>query len=120
MDNTIIYNRIKEICDERGMTISRLETELGFSKATIRKWNGASVPMIVKLVTVADYFNVSVDYLAGRTESREMVDDYLADEEYREAHRKLEKLNPKTRSESVRFFSQFNDILYSAENSQED
>ncbi len=115
----IIYTRVKTLCDERGITISRLEVELGFSKATIQKWREASLPMIDKLVAVADYFSVSVDYLAGRTDTREMVDDYLANDEYREAHRKWEKLNPRTRKESTDFFSKLNDILYSAENPEE-
>lgn len=116
----IIYTRTKALCDERGITISRLETELGFSKATIQKWRESSLPMIDKLVAVADYFGVSVDYLAGRTDTREMVDDYLANAEYREAHRKWERLNPRTRKESADFFSKLNDMLYSAENPKED
>lgn len=120
MESTIIYTRIKGLCDERGITISRLETELDFSKATIRKWNGASVPMIDKLVTVADYFDVSVDYLAGRTDFRTMIDDYLANEEYREAQRKLEKLTPDVQKRSISFFAQMNDILYDSVNRKED
>ena len=46
------------------ISIAKLEQELGFANATIRKWAKSS-PSADKLLKVADYFGVSVDYLLG-------------------------------------------------------
>lgn len=46
------------------ISIAKLEQELGFANATIRKWAKSS-PSADKLLKVADYLGVSVDYLLG-------------------------------------------------------
>ena len=46
--------------------VSHLETELNLGKATIYKW-GERQPSIDSLILVANYFNVSTDYLLGLT-----------------------------------------------------
>lgn len=44
-----------------------LAKELKVSKGTISFWeNGLREPSMSSLIAVADYFNVSVDYLLGR------------------------------------------------------
>lgn len=57
---------IQKLCGEKNTNPSRLETELGLGKGTIHKW-AKSYPNTEKLLLVANYFNVSVDYLLGRT-----------------------------------------------------
>ena len=61
----MILARIKQLCDERGCTLTRLEKECGLANATIRRWETAS-PSADNLAKVADYFGVSVDFLIGR------------------------------------------------------
>lgn len=61
MEDKTIYLRVCEMCSQRGITILTLENKLGFGRSTIRKWE-KSVPTVVKLKKVADYFGVSVDY----------------------------------------------------------
>ncbi|WP_419169285.1 helix-turn-helix domain-containing protein [Negativibacillus massiliensis] len=60
-----LVNKIKKLCDEKGMTFASLERELKFGNGTIRKWDNAT-PSGDKLAKVADFFNVSVDYLLDR------------------------------------------------------
>jgi len=62
----MISEKIKMLCEKNGTTVFRLEKDCGFSKSCIIKWDSASTT-IAKLTIVADYFNVSLDYLAGRT-----------------------------------------------------
>lgn len=50
------------MCQKRGISISRLEKELGFGNATIRGWVSSS-PTVERLKAVADYFGVTVDDL---------------------------------------------------------
>ena len=45
-----------------GKPLAHLEKELGFSNGSVAKWERTS-PSIDKVKKVADYFNVSTDYL---------------------------------------------------------
>lgn len=65
----IIYTRIKELCEEKKITIAALERELGFSKGAVSKWV-RNFPNAAYLVKVADYFMVTTDYLLGRSDIR--------------------------------------------------
>lgn len=57
-----MLQRIKALCTEKGITIYRLERDLGFGNGTARKWKN-SVPGSDKLKRIADYFGVTVDEL---------------------------------------------------------
>lgn len=59
--------RVRELCKIRGTSIPNLEKTLGFSTGSISKWD-KSFPGSDKLEKVAEHFNVSTDYLLGRTE----------------------------------------------------
>lgn len=58
----MIYSNITNLCKENGISIARLEKELGFGNSTIRGWTTSS-PTVEKLKAVANYFNVTVDEL---------------------------------------------------------
>lgn len=74
-----LYEKIKELAFAKNISISRLEEELGFANASLKRWRSSN-PGADKLTKVADYFHVSVDYLLGREElehpqfSPELVD----------------------------------------------
>lgn len=57
-----MVDRIRELCKQNGVTISRLEEETGVSKNGICRWD-TSIPSVNKVKAVADYFGVSVDFL---------------------------------------------------------
>lgn len=61
-----LVQRIKDLSDEKHITIAELEREAGISNGQIRRWGGSS-PKVENLEKVADYFNVSTDYLLGRS-----------------------------------------------------
>ena len=67
----MIVERIKELCDKQSISVSALSKALGFNKNTIHAWEG-HMPAADKLQAVADYFNVSLDYLMGRTDDPRM------------------------------------------------
>ena len=58
----MIYDNISCLCKERGISIAKLERELGIGNGTIGKWANSS-PTAEKLKRVADYFGVTVDSL---------------------------------------------------------
>lgn len=62
-----MYEKIEQLCVNKKIAIGRLENELGFGKGTVSKWKESS-PSVENLKKVADYFDVSIDYLVGREE----------------------------------------------------
>lgn len=78
MNEETIFDRIKALTEQRGKKIVDVEADLGMSKNYLYKWK-KSVPSSDKLAMVADYFNVSTDYLLGREDSNEnpSIDDIV-------------------------------------------
>lgn len=62
-----MVDRIQNLCESKGMTLTSLERELGLGKSTIRKWD-TNAPSIDKVEKVASFFHVSIDYLMGRVD----------------------------------------------------
>ena len=72
-----LRDNIKELATQRKISIAELERTLGFGNGSISKWNKQS-PSTEKLKKVADYFDVSTDYLLDREPSRNRsVEDAL-------------------------------------------
>ena len=65
-----LYSKIKQICEERKISIRQLELGSALTPRTISRWD-ENIPSIEKVVAVADYLNVSVDELLGRTASKQ-------------------------------------------------
>ena len=64
------FVRLKELRKKKGISQLRLATELNTTQNTISRYEtGEREPGITELIKLADYFNVSVDYLIGRTEN---------------------------------------------------
>lgn len=62
----MIFKKIKMICAERNISVYKLEKDLGFSPASICKWE-KSIPSADKLKAVADYFGVPMEYFMEDT-----------------------------------------------------
>jgi len=59
-----MLERIKGLADKSETTLAQLERELRLGNGTIRRWE-SSPPSVDKLQRVAEYFNVSIDFLLG-------------------------------------------------------
>ncbi len=66
--------RIKKLCEDHGITVPVLEDRLEIPSNTIYQWKEGSKrkPSLERLEKIADYFNVSTDYLLGRTNDHEI------------------------------------------------
>lgn len=63
-------NRLKELRTTNNVSQKKLADAFNVVPRTIRKWeNGESDPTTNQLIALADYFNVSLDYLVGRSEN---------------------------------------------------
>lgn len=62
--------RLRELRKARRITQVRLAMELNMSQNTVSRYeSGEREPGIAELIKIADYFDVSVDYMLGRTEN---------------------------------------------------
>lgn len=62
--------RLKQIRKENGISQLKLAIELNTNQNTISRYEtGEREPGINELIRIADYFNVSIDYLLERTDN---------------------------------------------------
>lgn len=61
-----MYKKISKLCTDHGISISRLENELGLGNGTIGKWR-TSTPTVQNIKRVADFFGVPIDSLIGES-----------------------------------------------------
>ena len=65
--------RIKQLRSEQGMTQEALGTIIGVTRFSVYTYEkGLNYPEVRTLMTLADYFKVSLDYLVGRTDNPEI------------------------------------------------
>ena len=69
------FSRVQQLCSEKGVSITSVALELGFSRSTPTAWKKGNVPSADAIEKLADYFNVSADYLLGRTPYTRPTDD---------------------------------------------
>lgn len=74
-----IYERIKEVCEEKGFSINRLEKELSFPRSSISKYNTSS-PSIEKIQKIAEHLGITVDYLMTGDSKTNEPPYYIDDE----------------------------------------
>ena len=53
----MLYDNVKALCEKKGVTVWKLEQDLGLPHSSIRKWN-ENEPGIRKVQKVADYLQV--------------------------------------------------------------
>lgn len=65
----MIGMRIKDLRTERGISQRELGKAIGVSQKAVDYWErGVNEPKASYITIIADYFNVSADYLLGRKE----------------------------------------------------
>ncbi|EMG27502.1 prophage ps1 protein 15 [Listeria fleischmannii 1991] len=64
-----VFERIQILAKGKDKSLQQIAEDLGFSKNLFYRWKTSS-PKGEDLAKVANYFNVSTDYLLGRTEKK--------------------------------------------------
>lgn len=66
-----MYDRFLELLNERGITAYRVAKDTGLNPTTFTDWKkGKGSPKTDKLQKIADYFDVSLDWLTGNSNFR--------------------------------------------------
>lgn len=71
------FDIIQKLAESRKISIKELSRNLGFGESTIYRWKKQE-PKAIDLEKVADYFDVSVDYLLGREDKTHKEEQSMA------------------------------------------
>lgn len=62
-------SRLRDLRKSKNLSQIKVQMDTGIEQALLSKYeNGVRVPPTETLIILADYYNVSVDYLLGRTD----------------------------------------------------
>ncbi|OYS45570.1 hypothetical protein CBF87_08625 [Limosilactobacillus reuteri] len=67
-----LYLRIKDLAAQRKVSLAKVERDLGFSNGIISTWKNGKASQD-KINALADYFDVTTDYLLGRANTPRYV-----------------------------------------------
>lgn len=87
-------NRIKQLRKDKNMTLVELGEKVNLPKGTLSRYeNGGREPKEITWQALADFFNVSVDYLKGYGYSKDYIYKQL-DDAYKEPYTKDYEIEP--------------------------
>lgn len=71
MDMTLkISERLTDLINDKGLDSKTIAKEIGVSESTVSRWKSNSKYMLLSgALKIADYFNCSLDFLVGRSET---------------------------------------------------
>lgn len=75
-----MYQRIKELCQENGTNITALCLKITGSKGNLSTWKNGNIRP-EWLSAISDEFNVSVDYLVGKTPVKIRIESLTEEEQ---------------------------------------
>ena len=76
-----MYRIFEELLQKHGVSTYRVSKETGIAQSVFSSWkNGISTPKQDKMQKIADYFNVSLEYLMTGEEKKGGEKYYLNDE----------------------------------------
>lgn len=71
----MIQDTIKDERNKRSLSQLALSKLIGVSQQTVGSWEtGRTSPDLLMLVNLADFFDVTTDYLLGRTKNRKLLE----------------------------------------------
>ena len=82
-----MYQRIKELCDKRGITIAELERDAGIGNGAIKEWENR-YPRVDNLAMVAKVLKVSISTLVKTVDITEVEEKKRKEREAREKRKK--------------------------------
>lgn len=98
--------RLLELRNEKGLSQREMSKIFNVSQGTYNNWeNSKTQPSIEQLIAIADFFDVSVDYLIGRAEDYSKSLPSEKDLARNELLRTFDKMLPEDRAAFMWFLS---------------
>lgn len=73
IDLNLLSQRLLEMRKEKNLTQVKLSNEIGYPQTTYSNYeNGSRIPTTFKLMYIAIYYNISLDYLVGRSDIKKV------------------------------------------------
>ena len=69
----MFWERYSTICNNNGKSPNGVAKAIGLSTAICTKWKNGAVPNSEALIKLANYFDVTTDYLLGRSDNPTMT-----------------------------------------------
>lgn len=105
--------RLRELRNSRKLSQQELADLLGISKSSVNMYErGEREPGIDTLEAIADYFNVDMDYLTGKTSKIKIFDEKYDTEKLSkesEVYKAIDECFGKQAAELVHLFNNFNE-----------
>lgn len=89
----LFWERFYSLCSEKNVKPNTVCAELGYSSATSTHWKNGTIPKGDVLLTLANYFDCSVDYLLGREEKAVVFPESSNDTKKEQLIKNYELLN---------------------------
>lgn len=77
----MFFNRYKELCEEKNISVYRACTDIGLNRSAVAKWKEGAKPNSSTAAKLAEYFGVTTDYLLGQSEARTPGGRQISDED---------------------------------------
>ena len=104
-----IGHKIQELRKQKGITQEELAAELGVTAAAVSKWeNGYTLPDILMLCALADFFGITTDELLGRNKQTQYA-VIVANEEA--LGNKIQEMAARFGIETLQICTQFEDAI---------
>lgn len=115
-----MYERFVQLLQEKGITAYRVSKDTGVTQTTLSDWKtGRATPRIATLKKIADYFDVTLDWLLGNTEYRKGM-EYSADKDIILVARHLEEIPDEDRKSVIDTIERTIDLYMQGRRHKED
>ena len=64
----MFFNRFRQLCDQKNVSVYRACTDIGLNRSAVAKWKSGGRPNGSTAAKLAEYFGVTTDYLLGQSE----------------------------------------------------
>ncbi|EDN7878455.1 TPA: helix-turn-helix domain-containing protein [Listeria monocytogenes] len=86
-----VFDRVKKLADSQKISLKELALRLGMGENSIYRWKDKT-PTTENLLKVADYFNVSLDFLLGRSSDISIIETIAAHIDQNATEKELQEI----------------------------
>jgi hypothetical protein len=90
----LIYDRIKQLCKENGVTVTGTEATLGFARGSLCKID-KNKPSMDKVAKLADFLHTTTDYIMTGNSAGDLSSNSLTPKDERDIAKDMENIRQK-------------------------